>query len=78
MTDKKESIRIETLTDIMEKVPPESIDVFLKDLKNWYAMNRFTKTLMDALPEWSIQHDQSCINWIDSGENEVHLDITIK
>lgn len=61
--------QIRTVKDIFTVVQPESVDVFLQDLKNVFEVYHRLKTDIPDLPVLEQ------IDWIDDGKNDLILNI---
>lgn len=66
-----EVIEISTLSDIVGCVPPESLDAFLVDLKNWVELQRELRPLVEAGLAADLNPD--VMAWVDDGKNDVEL-----
>lgn len=73
-----ENIEIETLQDIIDKVPEESIENFLKDIWKWYIITKQIKLLSENFGAGIIEYDTWKMLWKDDDKNEVNIIGTIK
>lgn len=70
----KESIEIKTLKDIVDKVPKESIDIFINDLKSWIYLTYKWMELEKQFP-WMIEQDDTTMKWLDDWKNNATVNI---
>jgi hypothetical protein len=73
---KDEEINIETLSDIVDKVPLESLDCFMTDLKAWVNMAKTAKDVNNLFDFYVLSVPKS-IRWIDDGRNDVEINVEI-
>lgn len=72
----KDIIEIKTLKDIIDKVPKESIDIFLNDLRSWIELTHKWNELKKHFP-WMIEHDDTTIQRVDDWKNEATINIEL-
>lgn len=71
MTNETE-IRIETMADVLEKIPEERIEAFLTDLGEWMRFRHFLKPMIDA----GLAKVEPIMVWVDDdapGIKEVRI-----
>lgn len=61
--------QIRTVKDIFTVVQPESVDIFLQDLKNLFEVYH---RLKKDIPDLQVLEQ---IDWIDDGKNDLTLNI---
>ena len=75
MTNKEqETIKIKTLKDIIDKVPTETLEYFLEDLKDWIILH---KALEEAKKNEKVNNIMSIktseiMKWIDDSDTGKH------
>ncbi len=78
--EKAKEYSIETIDDIVDKVPTEKLENFFQDLKIFIIdAKRFRKTMW-KLPAWMIKNIKMTMKRVDDGEvwlrwTEVHFNI---
>lgn len=81
MTEEKtKEYSIETIDDIVGKVPTEKLESFFQDLKIFVIEAKAFRKTMWKLPAWMIKNIKMTMKRIDDGEvwlkwTEVHLNI---
>ena len=72
----KKEIKIESIQDIIDKVPEDRLNYFLKDLESYLKFSYSQKEFIDLLPKWAIE---KYMIWIDDGKNDFKwVNISIK
>jgi 2-oxoglutarate dehydrogenase complex dehydrogenase (E1) component-like enzyme len=67
---------IETIKDIVDKVPRDQLDVFLQDLKEYILTCDKVAEMQKILPKGSLEYHAGIIHRINDGKNDAHVQIT--
>lgn len=74
---KPNTIDIETIKDIVDKVPRDQLDVFLQDLKEHILTCDRVDEVQSKFPWVKVDYHTGIIHRINDGKNEAHIQITL-
>jgi hypothetical protein len=77
MEQTRETIKISSLKDIIDKVPIENVESFLVDLRSRIWLTHTSNQLKKILPPWSIEYDDTTIQRVNDGENYANIKIDL-
>ena len=60
-------IEIRTIDDIVNKVPEDRLEFFIKDLKSYLKIRYSGKDIINLLPKWSME---MTLKWIDDWKSD--------
>ena len=63
---------MKTIQDVVDKVPLESVDLFLVDFWNWLKIHKEIKKLTK-----DVEMNDEVFMWIDDWKNDINLTIQI-
>lgn len=70
------TIKIETLEDIINKVPTENLEMFLIDLKSFVTLRKSVNILTELI---GAKHEtKEYMQWINDGKNKVTVTVKTK
>lgn len=77
--EERETIKIKTLKDVIDKVPTEKLDYFLLDLKNWVLLHKnieLAKKDKIINKELDIETSET-MDWIDDDDNKQNIKVVL-